>query len=110
MIAMRWRSATTADRKSPPPRRSQRDLVEGLDVALDAVDLAEIGAEDRVDETGHEGPGVELAEAALVLELFLEILDGGEPAVVDGDDEVASDQHVQLPPTPRHPRARGLRG
>ena len=75
--AIRCRSATTAAQEIAAAPQPERDLVERLDVALDAVDLAEIGDEHGVDEPGHEGTGVEFAESALVLELLLEVLDRG---------------------------------
>ena len=73
------------------------DLIECFDIPLDSVDLGEVRAQHGINEPGHEGTGVELPESALILELILEILDCGEGAVVDRQDEVATDEHIELP-------------
>ena len=59
-------------------RLSERDLVELLDLALDVLDLAEVGRQHGVEEAGHERARVEQAEVALAADLLVEVADGGE--------------------------------
>jgi hypothetical protein len=79
-------------------RLAKRELVELLDLALDALDLAEVRREHGVDETGHERTRVEQAQLALAADLLAELAYCREGTVVDGDDEVLPDHDVQLAP------------
>ena len=78
------------------PAEGQGGVVKSLDLVLDSVDLLEIRSEHGIDESRHEGPRLELAEAALVLELLREFVDRSQGTVMHGDDEVATHEDVQL--------------
>src|SRR6185312_6429863 len=65
--------------------RRQGDRIEPVDLALDRFHLGEVAPDHDVDQTGQERPGIKTADLLLTLELFLELLDGEERAVADGD-------------------------
>ena len=72
------------------------DLVEGVDVALDRLQLAEVGGEDRVDQARDEGRRIEPPDELLVVDLRAELIDRPERPVVDGDDVIGAEDDVQF--------------
>ena len=70
--AIRRRSVDHAGQEAVIAAGPDRELVERVDVALDRLDLAEVRGEDRVDQAGGEGRGIEPAELALVADLRAE--------------------------------------